>query len=259
MKLKLFQVDAFTSKVFQGNPAAVVPLENWLDDLTMQNIAAENNLAETAFFVNEKEGYRIRWFTPSSEVDLCGHATLASSYVLFNIFNYSEKIIEFNSRSGKLIITKENDLISLNFPSRNPQKIDDSKILIEALGKKPNEVFFDKSTICVFEDEETIRNLSPKIKDFLKLQTHGVIITARGNNVDFVSRFFAPDVGIDEDPVTGYAHTLLIPLWSKKLNKTILSAKQVSKRGGELFCEYLGDRVKISGSAVLFLEGEITI
>lgn len=259
MKLKLFQVDAFTSKVFQGNPAAVVPLENWLDDLTMQNIAAENNLAETAFFVNENDGYRIRWFTPASEVDLCGHATLASSYVLFNLLNYSDNIIEFNSRSGKLIVTKECDLISLNFPSRNPQKINLNEILTDALGKKPTEVFFDKSTICVFDDEETVRNLSPRINDFLKLKTHGVIITAKGNDVDFVSRFFAPDVGIDEDPVTGYAHTLLIPLWSKKLNKTILSAKQVSKRGGELFCEYLGDRVKISGNAVLYLEGEITI
>ena len=259
MKLKLFQVDAFTSKVFQGNPAAVVPLENWLDDLTMQNIAAENNLAETAFFVNENDGYRIRWFTPVSEVDLCGHATLASSYVLFNLLNYSDNIIEFNSRSGKLIVTKECDLISLNFPSRNPQKINFNEILTDALGKKPTEVFFDKSTICVFDDEETVRNLSPRINDFLKLKTHGVIITAKGNDVDFVSRFFAPDVGIDEDPVTGYAHTLLIPLWSKKLNKTILSAKQVSKRGGELFCEYLGDRVKISGNAVLYLEGEITI
>ena len=259
MKLKLFQVDAFTSKVFQGNPAAVVPLENWLDDLTMQNIAAENNLAETAFFVNENDGYRIRWFTPASEVDLCGHATLASSYVLFNLLNYSDNIIEFNSRSGKLIVTKESDLISLNFPSRNPQKINLNEILTDALGKKPTEVFFDKSTICVFDDEEIVKNLSPRINDFLKLKTHGVIITAKGNDVDFVSRFFAPDVGIDEDPVTGYAHTLLIPLWSKKLNKTILSAKQVSKRGGELFCEYLGDRVKISGNAVLYLEGEITI
>ncbi|MFZ1291331.1 MAG: PhzF family phenazine biosynthesis protein [Melioribacteraceae bacterium] len=259
MKLKLYQVDAFTSDVFKGNPAAVVPLDNWLEDSLMQNIAAENNLAETAFFVNEKDGYRIRWFTPTSEVDLCGHATLASSFVIFNILNYSENKIEFNSRSGKLIVTKENDLINLNFPSRNPQLIELNEILINALGETPNEVYFDKSTICVFENEATVRNLNPKIKDFLKLKTHGVIITSKGNNVDFVSRFFAPDVGIDEDPVTGYAHTLLIPLWAKKLNKNNLHALQVSKRGGELFCEFLNDRVKISGKAVLYLEGKITI
>jgi PhzF family phenazine biosynthesis protein len=259
MKLKLYQVDAFTSEVFKGNPAAVVPLENWLDNSIMQNIAAENNLAETAFFVNEKEGYRIRWFTPTSEVDLCGHATLASSFVLFNILNYADSKIGFNSRSGKLIVTKENNLISLNFPSRNPQQIETSKILIEALSKKPNEVYFDKTTICVFESEEIVRNLRPKIHDFLKLKTHGVIITAKGNNVDFVSRFFAPDVGIDEDPVTGYAHTLLIPLWAKKLNKNKFHALQVSKRGGELFCEFLNERVKISGKGILFLKGEISI
>ncbi|MBK7104675.1 MAG: PhzF family phenazine biosynthesis protein [Ignavibacteriae bacterium] len=259
MKLKLYQVDAFTNEVFKGNPAAVVPLENWLDDSVMQNIAGENNLAETAFFVNEKDGYRIRWFTPTSEVDLCGHATLASSFVLFNILDYEKNIIEFNSKGGKLIVTKEDDLISLNFPSRNPQLIETNKILVDALGKTPSEVYFDKSTICVFNDEETVRNLTPKIKDFLNIKTHGVIITAKGNNVDFVSRFFAPDVGIDEDPVTGYAHTLLIPLWAKKLSKNKLSALQVSKRGGELFCEYMNERVKISGRTVLYLEGEITI
>lgn len=259
MKLKLYQVDAFTNKIFGGNPAAVCPLEYWLDDATLQNIALENNLSETAFFVEEKEGYRIRWFTPSSEVDLCGHATLATSYVLFNILNYSESKIEINSRSGKLIVEKENDLINLNFPSRNPQKVEAEEILINALGVKPLEVFFDKSLICLLENEETVRNLNPKIKDFLKLEIHGVIITAKGNEVDFVSRFFAPDVGIDEDPVTGYAHTLLIPLWAKKLNKNKLHALQVSKRGGELFCEYLGERVKISGKAALYLEGEINI
>lgn len=259
MKLKLYQVDAFTNEVFKGNPAAVVPLDNWLEDSILQNIATENNLSETAFFVNEKEGLGIRWFTPTNEVDLCGHATLASSFILFNILNYSKDKIEFNSRSGKLIVTKEKDLISLNFPSRNPQLTKVNEILIDALGKTPTEVYFDKSTICVFDDEKTVRNLTPNIKEFLKVQTHGVIVTAKGNNVDFVSRFFAPDVGIDEDPVTGYAHTILIPLWSKKLNKNKLHALQVSKRGGELLCEFLNERVKISGKGVLFLEGEINI
>jgi PhzF family phenazine biosynthesis protein len=259
MKLRIYQVDAFTDKVFSGNPAAVVPLENWLDDNILQNIALENNLSETAFFVQEKEGYKIRWFTPTSEVDLCGHATLASSFVLFNIHGYESNKIVFNSRSGELIVEKENELISLNFPARNPQVIDSDKLIVEALTEEPKEVLFDKSTVCLFDNEETVRNLNPNIKDFLKVKTHGIIITAPGDSVDFVSRFFAPDVGIDEDPVTGYAHTLLIPYWAKRLNKEKLHALQVSQRGGELFCENLDNIVKISGKAVLYLEGEIFI
>lgn len=259
MNIKMYQVDAFTSKVFGGNPAAVCPLEKWLADEILQKIANENNLSETAFFIKTENGFHIRWFTPTSEVDLCGHATLASSYVLFNILNYKQDKINFISRSGNLTVTKENDLISLNFPSRNPKKIELNPLLSDALKSDPKEVYFDKSIICVFETESQIRKLKPSIKDFLKLQTHGVIITAPGDDVDFVSRFFAPDVGIDEDPVTGYAHTLLIPLWAEKLNKNKLSALQVSNRGGELFCENLSGRVKISGRAILYLEGEIFI
>lgn len=259
MTLKIYQVDAFTSKVFGGNPAAVCPLVSWLEDEVLQKIANENNLSETAFFVKEEKGFHIRWFTPTIEVDLCGHATLASSYVLFNILKYEADQITFTSKSGKLLVKSENDLISLNFPSRNPQKIELNPQLSEALKSEPREVYFDKSTVCLFENESQIRKLQPSIKDFLKIQTHGVIITAPGDNVDFVSRFFAPDVGIDEDPVTGYAHTLLIPLWAKKLNKNKLTALQVSKRGGELFCENLEGRVKISGKAILYLEGEIYI
>ncbi len=259
MKLKLYQIDAFTNNVFGGNPAAVCPLSEWLDDVTMLKIANENNLSETAFFVEEKEGYRIRWFTPNSEVDLCGHATLASSFVLFNILGYEKSKIEFYSKSGKLTVGQKDDLISLNFPARNSKTIEPSKILLDALPIKPSEVLFNKTTICVFDNEEQIKLMQPEIREFLKLDTHGVIITAPGGNVDFVSRFFAPDVGVDEDPVTGYAHTLLIPYWAKKLNKQKLHALQVSKRGGELFCESLEDRVKISGRAVLYLEGTITI
>ena len=259
MTLKIYQVDAFTNKIFGGNPAAVCPLESWLDDEILQNIANENNLSETAFFVKETDTFSIRWFTPTSEVDLCGHATLAASYILFNKLNYSDKKIKFTSKSGELIVEKDNELISLNFPARNPKGIIGDDILLNALTQKPLEVYFDKTTICVFDNETQIRSLKPNIKDFLKLQTHGVIITAPGDSVDFVSRFFAPDVGIDEDPVTGYAHTLLIPLWAKKLNKNKLSALQVSKRGGELFCENLDERVNISGKAVLYLEGEIFI
>ena len=259
MTLKIYQVDAFTNKIFGGNPAAVCPLENWLDNEILQNIANENNLSETAFFVKENNSFHIRWFTPASEVDLCGHATLAASFILFNKLNYLEEKIIFKSKSGELIVEKNNDLISLNFPARNPEEINVDEVLLNALTKKPLEVYFDKSIVCVFENESQIRKLNPRIKDFLNLQTHGVIITAPGDNVDFVSRFFAPDVGIDEDPVTGYAHTLLIPLWARKLNKNKLTALQVSKRGGELFCENLNERVKISGNAVLYLEGEIYI
>jgi PhzF family phenazine biosynthesis protein len=259
MKLKIYQVDAFTNKVFGGNPAAVCPLDNWLEEEVMQNIALENNLSETAFFIKENDKYHIRWFTPTNEVDLCGHATLASSFVLFNILGNNSKKIVFHSRSGELIVEKERELISLNFPARNPKNIKTDKILLEALTEKPTEVLFDKSTVCVFDSEDQIRNMKPRIRDFLKLNTHGVIITAPGNEADFVSRFFAPDVGIDEDPVTGYAHTILIPYWAKRLNKQKLHALQVSKRVGELFCENLGKRVKISGNAVLYLEGEITI
>ena len=259
MKLKIYQVDAFTNKVFGGNPAAVCPLDKWLEDDMLQNIALENNLSETAFFIKEENRLHIRWFTPTSEVDLCGHATLASSFLLFNILGYESNRIVFNSKSGELIVEKENELISLNFPARNPQAINADKLLVEALTENPSEVLFDKSTVCVFDNEDQIRKMKPKITDFLKLNTHGVIITAPGDKVDFVSRFFAPDVGIDEDPVTGYAHTILIPYWAKRLNKQKLHALQVSKRGGELFCENLGKRVKISGNAVLYLEGEVTI
>lgn len=259
MNIAIYQVDAFTSNVFGGNPAAVCPLDKWLDDEVMQNIAAENNLSETAFFVKENGKYRIRWFTPTSEVDLCGHATLASSFVLFNKLNYEKNKVEFESRSGKLIVERNNDLISLNFPSRNPQPIEADEILLNALPIKPNELLFDKTTICVFDTEEEVRSMKPEIMEFLKVSTHGVIITAPGNEVDFVSRFFAPDVGINEDPVTGYAHTLLIPYWAKRLGKDKLHALQVSKRGGELFCENLGERVKIAGNATLYFEGKISI
>jgi PhzF family phenazine biosynthesis protein len=259
MTLKIYQVDAFTSKVFGGNPAAVVPLERWLDDEVLQKIANENNLSETAFIVKEDNYFGIRWFTPTSEVDLCGHATLASAFVLFNKMNYENETIEFQSKSGKLVVYKNNELLALNFPARNPQEIEPNEILLDALGEIPEEVYFDKTIVCVFSDEEKVKNLKPKIKDFLKLKTHGVIVTSKGNNVDFVSRFFAPGVGIDEDPVTGYAHTLLIPLWSKKLERDKLKALQISQRGGELFCENLQDRVNISGNAVLFLEGTIFI
>lgn len=259
MKLTIYQVDAFTSKLFGGNPAAVIPLEEWLDDELMQSIALENNLSETAFFVNENGEFRIRWFTPTAEVDLCGHATLASAYVMFNNLGFSESSIFFNSKSGKLVVKREGELISLDFPSRIPTPIETPSVLSEALGINPREVLFNKSTLAVLNSESEVRKLKPDIRKFLKLDTHGVIITALGDEVDFVSRFFAPDVGIDEDPVTGYAHTILTPYWTNVLGKNRMNALQVSKRGGELICELKDERVLILGEAKLYMKGEIYI
>jgi PhzF family phenazine biosynthesis protein len=259
MVLNIYQVDAFTRNIFGGNPAAVCPLKEWLDDSLMLKIANENNLSETAFFVKNNGSFDIRWFTPATEVDLCGHATLASAYIIFNILNYPHNHIIFNSSSGQLKVGRKGDLITLNFPSRYPSRIDIDPVLSKSLKLEPSEVLFDKTTLCVYENEDQIRKLEPNIRDFLKIDTHGIIITAPGDNVDFVSRFFAPDVGIDEDPVTGYAHTLLIPYWSKRLRKKELHALQVSEREGELFCKSLGERVEISGFAALYLEGKINI
>ena len=257
MKLKLYQIDAFSSKVFSGNPAAVCPLQEWLDDDTLQNIAAENNLSETAFFVKRYDRYEIRWFTPTAEVDLCGHATLASGFVINKYIEKSMEQIKFESKSGQLTVNIEGDLISLDFPARIAEKTNPPKVLTNALGKAPKEARFNKTYLLVYDVQETLEKLEPEVEEFLKVKTHGVIITAPGNNVDFVSRFFAPDVGIKEDPVTGYAHTLLIPYWAERLNKNKLNALQLSKRGGELKCEYLEDRVKIAGYASLYLEGNI--
>ncbi|MCF8241946.1 MAG: PhzF family phenazine biosynthesis protein [Melioribacteraceae bacterium] len=259
MKFRLYQVDAFTDKLFGGNPAAVVPLESWLSDERLQNIAMENNLSETAFFVEKDNGYHIRWFTPTDEVDLCGHATLASSFVIFNFLDCNKNEIIFDSLSGMLKVTRSEDLITLDFPSRIIEEIEPNSELIKALPVKPSKVLFNKSTVAVFENEEVVRSMKPDIKRFLNWDTHGVIITSKGNEVDFVSRFFAPDVGIDEDPVTGYAHTLLTPYWSKELNKKKLHAKQVSKRGGDLIVEDCGARIKISGKAVIYFQTEFEL
>jgi PhzF family phenazine biosynthesis protein len=234
-------------------------LEFWLDDELMQKIANENNLSETAFFVKENESFRIRWFTPTDEVDLCGHATLSSSYIIFDKLDYGKDEISFISKSGNLSVDRTGDLINLNFPSRNPIPIEPDKKLLDALKLEPVEVLFDKTTVCVFETEDQIKNLNPDVQKFLDVDTHGVIVTSQGISSDFVSRFFAPDVGINEDPVTGYAHTLLIPYWAAKLNKNKLHAFQLSKRGGEIFCENLDGRVLISGRASIYLEGKIYI
>jgi len=259
MKIPIYQVDAFTSKLFRGNPAAVCPLTEWIDPGLMQSIAAENNLSETAFFVKKNDFYELRWFTPEIEVDLCGHATLATGHVLFNHLGYAEKEIRFETKSGRLTVKRSDDLISLNFPANPPVKIDTPDNLTEGLGKKPIEVYKSRDYLALFEGETDVLSIQPEFGILRKLDCLGIIITSRGDTSDFVSRFFAPSAGIDEDPVTGSAHTTLVPYWAKKLNKTKFHAFQISKRGGELFCQLTGDRVLISGKAKTYLKGEIEI
>lgn len=253
-----FEIDAFSGKLFHGNPAGVCPLQKWLDDELMQSIAAENNLAETAFFVPRGDDYDLRWFTPTVEVDLCGHATLASAFVLFSELGFRGDSVRFHSRSGPLVVSKSGDILTLDFPSRPPRPCATPKALIDGLGAKPIEVSKARDYFAVFNNEQEIRSLEP---DFGLLGTldEKVIVTAPGSDCDFVSRFFAPTAGINEDPVTGSAHCTLIPYWSQRLGKTKLFARQLSARGGELFCELAGDRVRIGGKAVLYLRGEIEI
>jgi PhzF family phenazine biosynthesis protein len=262
MTIPIFQVDAFTQKAFGGNPAAICILDAWLSDELLQKIALENNLSETAYLVKTQQGYDLRWFTPEIEVDLCGHATLASAYVIFEFLQPELQSVLFTTASGVLTVTQDpSKLLSMNFPSRPAVPIVlDIKKLTEALGKEPVEVLQSRDLVAVYDSEDDVLALQPNMEK-LKAIAEGfaVIVTAKGREVDFVSRFFAPKAGIDEDPVTGSAHCTLIPLWSERLNKARLTARQVSKRGGDLFCEYAGDRVVISGYAALFLRGEIFI
>jgi PhzF family phenazine biosynthesis protein len=259
MNLEIFQVDAFTKKVFGGNPAAICPLNEWLPAETMQKIALENNLAETAFFVKKDDGYELRWFTPTVEMDLCGHATLASAYVLYELLGERADVLKFQTKSGLLTVEKKDDLLVLDFPSRPAVACDVPDGLIEAIGKTPKEVLKSRDYLMVYESEEEVRAIKPNFAALLEIDTHAVIVTAKGSDSDFVSRFFAPEVGVFEDPVTGSAHCTLIPYWAEKLGKTKLFARQVSARGGELFCELVGDRVRIGGNAALYLKGNIFV
>lgn len=264
MNLTIYQIDAFTNKLFHGNPAAVIPLEKWLDDGLMQNIAMENNLAETAFFVPSVQpdiDFDIRWFTPGIEINLCGHATLASAFVIFNFLEFKKSTLKFYCKSGTLTVEKRADVIVMDFPSWKPERFTDyAPSLLTAM--RLNEivgVYKHRDILIELQNEEAVRKCSP---DFSALKETGamVIITAPGNNgVDFVSRFFAPAAGIDEDPVTGSAHSQLIPFWSEKLNKKKMFAKQLSQRGGELECKMWGDRVTMAGQCVFYMKGEITI
>lgn len=265
MRLRMYQVDAFTSEPFRGNPAAVCPLEAWLPDPVMQNIALENNLSETAFFVRDGRAYSLRWFTPTVEVDLCGHATLASAYVLFNIIEEPNSPIEFHTRSGPLFVARHGDLLELNFPAKPPRPCDPPPGLIDALGAAPADVLHAPggaghgNYLVVYESERAVRGLTPDLGALRRVKENGIIATAPGDSVDFVSRYFAPAYGVDEDPVTGSAHCTLTPYWAARLTKNDLRAKQVSKRGGDLRCRLAADRVHIAGTAVLYLTGEIDV
>lgn len=261
MQIPIYQVDAFSSQVFGGNPAAVCPLESWLPNDLMQKIALENNLAETAFFVQETDTrFHIRWFTPTVEVDLCGHATLATAHVLFTELGYEHEVIEFFSRSGILTVQKQDDLLELNFPADEIKEVEPLPALNECLGVNILHTYRGKSDyMVVLENETLVLELRPDLRQMATIEARGIIATAKGSKVDFVSRFFGPQSGIDEDPVTGSAHTTLTPYWAEQLGKTELTAWQISPRKGELWCKLEGDRVKIAGKAVLYLKGQIFV
>jgi PhzF family phenazine biosynthesis protein len=237
----------------------VVPLDAWLPDKTMLAIAAENNLAETAFFVKEGDGYGLRWFTPEIEIDLCGHATVASGHVLYNELGFDGPQIRFQSKSGELRVSRDGERFVLDFPSRPPAVCDAPEGLAEALGGKPTNILKSRDYLAIYQTEAEILALKPDFRAIGALDVHAVIVSAPGDDCDFVSRFFAPAVGIDEDPVTGSSHCTLTPYWSQRLGKTKMFARQVSKRGGEVYCELAGDRVHLGGDAVLYLKGEIYV
>jgi PhzF family phenazine biosynthesis protein len=260
MELRLYQVDAFADRLFSGNPAAVCPLDAWLPDETMQQIAAENNLAETAFYVHADEGLEIRWFTPTVEVDLCGHATLASAYVVITHDGPVGDVIEFSSKSGPLKVRRRGELLVLDFPADPVEPVSAPRLLIDALGREPIETCKGRTDyLVVYGAEEQVSALSPDLRDLAAVPARGIIVTAPGREVDFVSRFFAPQVGVPEDPATGSAHTTLTPYWTSRLGERELSATQLSRRRGRLRCRLVGDRVEIAGRAVPYLAGTITL
>lgn len=262
MQLDLYQVDAFSRGPFTGNPAAVVPLTEWLSDKLMQKIAEENNLAETAFFVPIENGYYIRWFTPAVEVSLCGHATLATAYVIFNIIGHTSDTINFNCKSGPISVTQHDEQLTLDFPADQISLLSDPpELLIDGLGSIPKEIWQGRDDLlCIFDDERTVIDLSPDFGILKKMSGRGLIVTAQSSGeFDFISRGFFPQSGIDEDPATGSAHTTLTPYWSKTLNKRILTACQVSSRRGYFHCENKNERILIAGHADLYLKGKIQI
>jgi predicted PhzF superfamily epimerase YddE/YHI9 len=261
MRIPLYQIDAFTSRLFAGNPAAVCPLENWLADELMQSIAAENNLSETAFLVAGDGHYEIRWFTPTAEIELCGHATLASGYLLLEHLDrgHDDRVRFESPLSGRLEVFRHGDRLALDFPSIPPVPCDAADLLEEALGARPTETYDASNYLAVFETETLLRCIRPNLARIRDCHPHGVIITAPGDHVDFVSRFFAPSFGVDEDPATGSAHCTLTPYWAARLGKSQLMGHQASERGGDFYCEDNGDRVVISGDCVLYMEAQIEV
>ncbi len=259
MNIPFYQIDAFANEVFSGNPAGVCLLDEWLRDDALQSIAAENNLPETAFLVRRENYYDLRWFTPQVEIDLCGHATLASGHVIFEYVDPGAGQVKFMSKSGKLSVKKRDGLLYLDFPSRKPAACTLSDGIDVMLGSAPSDILASRDLMVVFDDEDTIRAMTPDYDALSRLEYFAVIVTAPGRESDFVSRFFAPGAGIPEDPVTGSAHCTLVPYWAKRLKKSNLHALQLSARGGELFCTDMGDRVEIGGRAVTYLSGMIAI
>jgi len=257
MKLTQYQVDAFSANVFGGNPAAVVPLSAWLADVELQAIAEENNLSETAFYVPVETGFELRWFTPVAEVDLCGHATLATAHVLFQHERFSASVISFHTRSGELLVRCSGELYEMNFPAKQPIACHVPELLVRALGVQPLEVLAADDYLAVFDSEATVRSLTPNMSLLAELDLRGVMVTAPGLKTDFVSRFFAPKLGIPEDPVTGSAHCVLAPYWAKHLNRSTMTAFQCSRRGGDVGCRLEGDRVFLTGRAVTFMQATI--
>ncbi len=260
MKLDFYWIDAFTDRPFAGNPAGVVPLDSWLPDESMQRIAAENGLSETAFLVPTGPGrYHLRWFTPTAEVDLCGHGTLASAFVLRQFLGARHDELRFDTLSGPLLVRPRGELLELDLPSRPPQACLPEAGLAAALGATPLETGAARDLLCLFESEAAVRALQPDFQALADLEWMGVIATAPGGDCDFVSRFFAPQVGVPEDPVTGSAHCTLVPFWAARLGRSDLFARQVSQRGGELWCQQRGERVGVAGAAVAYLQGQIRI
>ncbi|MDV7338979.1 PhzF family phenazine biosynthesis protein [Terasakiella sp. A23] len=259
MKLDIYQVDAFADKVFEGNPAAIIPLTEWLPDEKLQAIAAENNLAETAYFLPTTNGFHLRWFTPTVEVPLCGHATLASAFIIYSELGYDKDEIVFKTQSGPLVVRKKDDGFAMDFPANPPTPCDIPKGLDEAIGAKLIEAHENRFCLVVCESEEEVRNAKPDFKALGNITPGDFILTAKSEKYDFVSRCFAPTHGIDEDPVTGSAHCVAAPFWAERLGKTELLARQVSSRGGNVLCSVKEDRVELFGRAILYLKGEITL
>ncbi len=259
MRIPYYHVDAFASEQFRGNPAGVCLLHAWLPDKTLMRIAAENRHSETAFVVMDEDSIRLRWFTPVKEVNLCGHATLATAFVMFEYRQFAGSVIHFETNSGTLTVEREGDLLVLDLPSRPTEPCDTPGALLRALGQTPLEVRRARAYLAVLVDESSVRDLQPDLNAILELDAAGLIVTAPGVEVEFVSRYFAPKLGVPEDPVTGSAHCALTPYWSKRLGKTRMNARQLSARGGELTCDFLGERVKLGGRAVNYLSGVIEL